>query len=66
MTITLNGDERALPDGATVFDLVEEVYGVKRGIAVAIAGEVVPRSTWDQRPLASGDRVEILTAVQGG
>jgi sulfur carrier protein len=66
MMITLNGDERPLPDGATVFDLVEEVYGVQRGIAVAIAGEVVPRSTWDRRPLASGDRVEILTAVQGG
>ncbi|WP_026922435.1 sulfur carrier protein ThiS [Glycomyces arizonensis] len=36
-----------------------------RGTAVAVNGEVVPRSEWD-RPLAEGDAVEVLTATQGG
>ncbi len=36
-----------------------------RGIAVAVNGEVVPRSEW-HRPLRDGDAVEVLTATQGG
>lgn len=37
-----------------------------RGIAVAVNGEVVPRSRWRQRALAPGDEVEVVEAVQGG
>jgi sulfur carrier protein len=37
-----------------------------RGIAVALNGEVVPRSAWDATGLEAGDRVEVLTAAQGG
>jgi sulfur carrier protein len=37
-----------------------------RGIAVAVNGDVVPRSMWDVQNLNDGDAVEILTAVQGG
>ena len=36
------------------------------GIAVARNGEVVPRSAWETTALASGDRVEVVGAVQGG
>ncbi|MEH0110940.1 sulfur carrier protein ThiS [Tersicoccus sp. MR15.9] len=36
------------------------------GIAVAVEGAVVPRSTWATVVPAAGARVEILTAVQGG
>jgi sulfur carrier protein len=38
----------------------------RRGLAVAVDAEVVPRSEWDARPLADGERVEVLTAIQGG
>lgn len=37
-----------------------------RGVAVAINGEVVPRSAWAGRHLSPGDHVELLSAVQGG
>jgi sulfur carrier protein len=37
-----------------------------RGIAVALNGEVVPRSAWEVTGLRPGDRVEVLTAAQGG
>ena len=66
MTVVLNGDEAEFADGTTVLELVEQVYGVLRGVAVAIGGVVVPRSTWAEQQLASGDRIEVLTAVQGG
>jgi sulfur carrier protein len=68
MEITLNGRPRELPDGATVAELVAAIGGRPdgRGVAVAIETEVVPRSAWEATRLASGERVEILVAVQGG
>jgi len=37
-----------------------------RGIAVAINGTVVPRSTWAETRLSDGDDVEIVKIMQGG
>jgi sulfur carrier protein len=37
-----------------------------RGIAVAVDGEVVPRSQWQTFALSEQARVEVLTAMQGG
>jgi sulfur carrier protein len=63
MTIELNGEART--GLATVAEAVAAVTRAERGVAVALNGEVVPRSEWD-RPLADGDTVEVLTATQGG
>jgi sulfur carrier protein len=35
-------------------------------VAVAVNGEVVPRSTWGSTPVTPGDDVEIVTAAAGG
>jgi sulfur carrier protein len=37
-----------------------------RGVAVAVNGEVVPRTGWDTFAIPEGARVEVLTAMQGG
>jgi sulfur carrier protein len=37
-----------------------------RGVAVAVDGEVVPRSTWVGYRLTDGMKVEVLKPVQGG
>jgi sulfur carrier protein len=68
MEITLNGSPRELPDGATVAELVASIGGRAdgRGVAVAIETEVIPRSAWEDTHLSSGERVEVLVAVQGG
>ncbi|PFG42287.1 sulfur carrier protein [Isoptericola jiangsuensis] len=42
------------------------VDGVPRGVAVAVDDVVVPRGAWDRTTVRAGDRVEIVTAVQGG
>jgi sulfur carrier protein len=68
MILTVNGSERELATGATVAELVTEL-GARadgRGVAVALATEVVPRSEWPTTVLSAGDRVEVLIAVQGG
>ncbi|MBV9100623.1 MAG: sulfur carrier protein ThiS [Candidatus Dormibacteraeota bacterium] len=66
-TAIVNGSERVLPDGTTVRDLIDEL-GVsgKRGVAVARNGDVLLRTQWDTTRVESGDRVEVLHAVQGG
>jgi len=66
--VQVNGAERELEAGATVATLVQAVDGdpARRGVAVAVDAEVVPRGQWERRELHDGARVEILTAVQGG
>jgi sulfur carrier protein len=66
--VTVNGDPRELPDGATVASTIELLHGDMgaRGMAVAVSGEVVPRGAWATTMLSGGERLEIVTAVQGG
>ncbi len=64
MKITLNGGRCHVPEGCTVTDLLDGRSA--DGLAVALNGEVVPRSTHPTVLLADGDLVEIVTAVQGG
>ena len=65
--IRVNGAERVLTAG-NVARLLEQLgYGNdRRGIAVALNGQVVPRSAWGERRLQVGDEIEIVGAVQGG
>lgn len=66
-TVTVNGEPRAVA-GRTVADLLVELETAAdgRGVAVAIDGEVVARGDWARRTLQGGQRVEVLTAIQGG
>lgn len=66
MRLTVNGEARDTLDGTTVLDLVGLVATDPRGVAVAVDGEVVPKSTWGAVALRGGQAVEILKAVQGG
>jgi sulfur carrier protein len=64
--IRLNGADRELTSGTTVTEVVALLTATDRGCAVAVNDEVVPRHAWSDHVLADGDRVEVLTAVQGG
>jgi thiazole synthase len=68
MNVQLNGDTVALPEGASVGEAIEASGAVaeQRGVAVAVDGEVVPRSEWDRTRLREGQKVEVLAAIQGG
>ena len=67
MRVILNGRDHGLPDGATV-DAAVAASGApsRRGVAVAVDGEVVPRGSWTTTELREGQKVEVLQAVQGG
>ena len=68
MTIELNGTAVVLEQGASVREAVDRagVGNARRGVAVAVDGEVVPRSAWAETELREGQRVEVVKAVQGG
>jgi sulfur carrier protein len=65
-TVTLNGELRELPEGATVETVVHDLGTPERGVAVAVDGEVVPRGDWASTRVRDGQQVEVLRAVQGG
>jgi sulfur carrier protein len=64
--LVVNGEAMSLPAPATVDALVEALACGRRGVAVVVNSEVVPRSEWPATLLAPGDDVEVLRAVQGG
>ena len=68
MKVILNGDESELASGETLAELLArlDVSPDRRGCAVAVDGEVVPRARWREFALHERARVEVLTAMQGG
>ena len=65
-TVTVNGESQDLEGPTTVADLVALVGAGPKGVAVALNEEVVARSRWAATPIRAGDRIEVLTAAQGG
>ncbi|MFB4274875.1 sulfur carrier protein ThiS [Nonomuraea sp. MTCD27] len=66
MIVTINGAAHKVVDGITVAQAVRILTAVTTGVAVAVNDEVVTRGAWDSTALRDRDRVEVLTAVQGG
>jgi sulfur carrier protein len=64
--VKLNGEPRELPEGSTIAQAVAELSAAPTGVAAAVNGDVVPRGSWVCTVLRDGDRVEVVTAVQGG
>ena len=66
MNIVLNGAARDIAADSSLADVVALVSDARHGIAIAVNDAVVPRGAWLTTTLAPADRVEVLTAVQGG
>jgi sulfur carrier protein len=68
MKIRLNGEMRTVADETSLGGLLREL-GIEpgqSGVAVAVNTRVISRHEVEATPLAEGDRVEIVRAVQGG
>ena len=66
LTLRVNGEERTVPAGARVTDLLAALGLDPRTLAVERNGEVLRRATLGEIELADGDRIEIVRFVQGG
>jgi sulfur carrier protein len=64
--IIVNGEERESKPGAVVTDLLLAL-GLDAGrVAIERNLEILPRPTWTQTIVESGDRYEIVQFVGGG
>ncbi|MER7191032.1 sulfur carrier protein ThiS [Streptomyces flaveolus] len=66
MNISVNGEPREVAPGTALDALVRTLTAAPSGVAAALNETVVPRTQWSATALSDGDRVEVLTAVQGG
>ena len=66
MNISVNGQPHEFATGTALDTVVRTLTQAPSGVAAALNETVVPRGQWPSTPLCEGDRVEVLTAVQGG
>ncbi len=69
MQLVINGQTQtveAVNEGSTVADLIAALGMQADRVALERNGEIVPRGTWADVPLQSGDKLEIVHFVGGG
>jgi sulfur carrier protein len=66
INISLNNELKQVETNTPLNDaLIQWGFGEAK-IAVAINGEFVPRSTYSQREILAGDKIDIVKPVGGG
>jgi thiamine biosynthesis protein ThiS len=66
LILTVNGEPRSFPTRLTVAGLVTALALDIRKVAVELNREIVPRSSYAQVALRSGDTLEIVHFIGGG
>jgi sulfur carrier protein len=64
--VSINGEARSVPPGATVAALLDDMRLTGKRLAVERNGEIVPKSRHGATALLPGDKLEIVVAVGGG
>lgn len=64
--VTVNGENREIPQNSTVAHLVDSLKLNGKRIAVELNGEIVPKSQHATTSLNTGASLEIVVAVGGG
>jgi sulfur carrier protein len=65
MLVTVNGDEKDLPAGTTVRQLVQQFKLTPEKVAIELNRRLL-RGEKYETPLSAGDEIEIVTFVGGG
>ena len=66
MEISVNGQQRLVPDGTSLVELLTQLQLNPKLVAVEVNTELVPRERHGERVLRAGDQLEIVTLVGGG
>lgn len=66
MEITVNGEQRQVPEATTVARLLDRLGLADKYVAVEVNQEVIPRARHAEVRLQAGDTLEIVTLVGGG
>lgn len=65
-TFVLNDELRPWQAGLTVWELLHELDPAMPIAVVKIAGDHVPRRTWQERTIQPGDQVRVVYIIAGG
>ena len=66
MKITLNGQEKELPDSLTLKSIIEQFCRDTQHIIAEVNGDIIKNQHWPQKTLSPGDTVELVNFVGGG
>ena len=67
MQIEFNGEPVETQNPLSLFQLLEQFQlQDRKGIAVAVDNNVVPRAAWPETTLDEGKKIVVFTAAQGG
>ena len=66
MTVTVNGEQREVEDGMSIFGLLELLRLKPQVTIVEKNAEIVERLKYEDTPLADGDVLELVRLVGGG
>ncbi|MBI4746384.1 MAG: sulfur carrier protein ThiS [Deltaproteobacteria bacterium] len=66
MKVVVNGEEKEIPDGLTVEELLSQLNICKERVAVELNLDIAPKGRFDDTILKDGDRIEIVSFVGGG
>jgi thiamine biosynthesis protein ThiS len=66
LRVTVNGEDRQLPEGLTLEALIHHLALAPDRLAIERNRQVVRRADWPQTILSEDDRIEIIHFVGGG
>ena len=68
MKIKINHQFHEVPDGATILQLMEDLFPQQKsfGMAVAVNQAIVEKSGWSNHILQENDSLTLIKATQGG
>jgi thiamine biosynthesis protein ThiS len=66
MNITLNGEKKTVPEGITVFGLLEFLNIRQERVAVELNLVIVKKNVYAATAIKEGDSLEVVSFMQGG
>jgi len=65
--VSINQEKFQLPPSGKLADILP-LLAIRQadGIAIAVNGDVIARSEWEQYPLKAEDKIFVIRATQGG
>ena len=66
MNISLNGEKKEIPDGVTIFGLLEFMKIQPERVAVELNMDIVKKDAYGATRVKEGDSVEVVSFMAGG
>ena len=66
MNISLNGEQRQVPDGITVLGLLDILKIQPLRVAVELNMEIIKKDTYGSTAIKENDKIEFVSFMSGG